>query len=171
MIFIPRKNIWTPPRKFGSPKFQKGILHPIGFWGVNVGEGVSLNSSNVTNGPDSSASVYAGVSYSAGTNNVFEYKCTVGGTYSISRGLWLDYGDSANVWFERTINSGSLNSNDPGSGRLQMNTARYVEVVDTSIAGGPVTCNLTITMWDASSGGNKLDEVTYTLSAEKEAGG
>lgn len=32
MIFVPRKNIWTKSRNWGNPKYQKGILHPIGFW-------------------------------------------------------------------------------------------------------------------------------------------
>jgi len=32
MIFVPKKNIWTPPRNWGMPKYQKGVLHPAGFW-------------------------------------------------------------------------------------------------------------------------------------------
>lgn len=32
MIFTPRKNIWTSSRNWGNSKYQKGILHPVGFW-------------------------------------------------------------------------------------------------------------------------------------------
>lgn len=32
MIFTPRKNIYFPNRNWGMKKFQRGMLHPIGFW-------------------------------------------------------------------------------------------------------------------------------------------
>lgn len=36
MIFIPKKNIYFPNCKWGMKKYQKGILHPIGFWAAAV---------------------------------------------------------------------------------------------------------------------------------------
>ena len=130
---------------------------------------VSLSSSGVTNSADL-PTVYAGVSYSGGVAPVFEYSCNSSGSYATSRGLWLDAGDGADVWLERTINSGSLNSNDPGAGRHQMSSAwGPLEVSDSSYVGGPNTCNVTVKAYDAASGGNLLDSVTYTLSAERAA--
>lgn len=41
MIIVPKKNIYLPERKWGIPKFQKGVLHPVGFWkDVGAGGGI-----------------------------------------------------------------------------------------------------------------------------------
>jgi hypothetical protein len=128
---------------------------------------VSLNTAGVTINADVST-VIAGVKYNTdGTEK--STNADGNGTYDVSRGIWLDTGLNSEAWFERTIISGTLNNSDPGSGRLIMTSARTVAVQDTSYAGGPVTCTVKITMWDAASGGSKLDETTYTLSAERQA--
>jgi len=110
---------------------------------------------------------YAGVQYNS---TGLEYESPPGGGtgFSISRGYWLDGGSNSEVWIERIINSGSLYS-DSGSGRLALTSSRAFQVRDTSTSGGPVTCNLTINAYDAASGGNLLDSVTFTLSANKES--
>lgn len=76
-----------------------------------------------------------------------------------SRGDWLDSGSSADVWFERTVNSGSLNNSDPGSGRKQMTSSMTLSCHDSDVGIGAEGANLDIEMWDASSGGNSLDDV------------
>jgi len=82
------------------------------------------------------------------------------------RGNWLDLGDAENAWIERTINSGGLNDEDAGSGRLQMNTSRAFSV--TRDTEGIEVCNITFTAWDAASGGNQLDTQTLDIKAELE---
>ena len=42
-ILIPTKNIYSPQRKWGMRKFQRGILHPIGFWSDSGGGGEAFN--------------------------------------------------------------------------------------------------------------------------------
>lgn len=133
---------------------------------ASVGTEVSLNTAGVTNLSENNPTI-AGVAYNL---SGAEAASNSAGSYVVSRGNWLDTGNNFDVWFERTINTGSLNDDDPGDGRLIMTSTRTVAVRDNTIPGGPVTCNLTITMWDAASGGSKLDEVTYTLSAQRESG-
>lgn len=85
-------------------------------------------------------------------------------TWVGDRGNWLDSGDSSEVWVERTVNSGSLNNTDAGAGRLQLSTDREYSVIRTTL--GTQSANVTFDFYDASSGGNLMDSVTYTISAE-----
>lgn len=123
---------------------------------------VSLNTNNVTRS-STILTTYAVLQYNS---NKTEYENSgVGNNTNTSRGLWADSGDAAGAWLARTINSGSLFS-DPGSGRLNMGTTRTFRVRDTDQgSGGAQSCNLTIVMWDAASGGSQLDSVTLTISA------
>jgi hypothetical protein len=86
--------------------------------------------------------------------------------FSTSRGDWLDSGSASNCWFERIENSGNLNYRDPGTGRFQMTANREIGVRDQTALAGYQTCNVTVKMWDAASGGSELDSVTFTLEAE-----
>jgi hypothetical protein len=59
MILVPKKNIWLPERKWGQPKFQKGMLHPVGFWHTSGGGNIVTPTMTVgtqvlytTKGPD-----------------------------------------------------------------------------------------------------------------------
>lgn len=92
------------------------------------------------------------------------------GTMNVNRGSWLTSGSAADVWIERTIVSGSLNHSDPGAGRKSMDGLSYeFSNQDTNIPGGADLCTITLTAWDAASGGTKLDEVTMTFSATRTA--
>lgn len=104
---------------------------------------------------------YAGVRFNASGN-----EDTLGPTngWVNDRGTWLDSGDVAEVWVQRVVNSGSLNNDDPGTGRLQLNTTREFSVVRTFV--GTQSANVTFNFYDAASGGNLLDSVTYNIIAE-----
>ena len=104
---------------------------------------------------------YAGVQYN--TNGIDYASSNVGG-WTNSRGNWLDAGSNNDVWVERTINSGTLNWQDPGSGRYQLNFSRSFGVSQSVV--GIKTCNLTVNFYDAASGGNLLGSATYTVTAE-----
>lgn len=73
-------------------------------------------------------------------------------------------GSAGEVWLLRTINSGSLNSIDPGAGRHQLSTTRKLGIERTSV--GMHDCNVTVEFWDAASGGSMLDTVTFDLDVE-----
>lgn len=45
MILVPKKNLYSASRSWGTPKYQKGILHPVGFWGQSD---YALGLSNLT---------------------------------------------------------------------------------------------------------------------------
>ena len=140
---------------------QNMMMGVIGIVGPSVD---ALTSGNTTSTSDNPC--ISGVEYRSNGN---ERGSTGAGVYSTVRGAWLTSGTGAEVWLERTLNTGTLNNSDPGAGRLQMNSSRIYAVEDTSIPGGPVTCNVTFDFYDAVSGGNLLDTVTFTLSAERGA--
>lgn len=85
--------------------------------------------------------------------------------FSVSRGNWLNSGSSSSVWVERTVNSGSLNWQDPGAGRLQMNTSRQYGISRST--NGSSLANVTFDAYDASTGGNLLDSVTIDILIER----
>jgi len=145
-----------------------GALLMGAFGSAPTGPTVSLDTADVTRATASNPT-FAGVTYlPTGVENANAIDGTA--NYTISRGSWLDTGSANDVWLERTINSGSLNASDPGAGRHQMNGARTLAVRDTTIPGGAVECNVTVRMYDASTGGNLLGTATFTLSATREPG-
>ncbi len=125
--------------------------------GLTVSPGTSVIS-NIRAG----ATCWAGIVFNAvGTEN----ENTNLNSFTVSRGNWLDAGDSSEVWIERTINSGpGFNVDDPGAGRLQLSTNRKFNQNQTGI--GVRTTNVTFDFWDAASGGNKIATVTYDVIAE-----
>ena len=160
MIFLPSRNIWTPEREWGQKKFQRGIICATAIHGSAEAPTVSLNTAGVSN-LIFSATCFAGVQYASdGTEDA----STNAGVFNVDRGNWLDSGPAAGAWVERTINSGSLDWQDPGSGRFQMSSTRQFGMM--ALEGELQTCNITVEMFDAASGGNSLDSVTYTLEAE-----
>jgi hypothetical protein len=84
--------------------------------------------------------------------------------FDTARGDWLDTGSGSQVWIERTINSGVLDWFDPGSGRLRLDVDRSYGILRPSV--GIDTANVTFDAYDAASGGNLLDSVTLTFTAE-----
>lgn len=159
MIFVPQRNIWTP-----KPRWQqRGAVStfPIGFWRPLAGPVVSLNTFSVNNS-NPLTTCWSGVRYDTDGD---EWGATNNGNWTTNRGQWLDSGDSALVWVERTINSGGpLDWWDPGTGRHQCNVDRLFG--NTTNSPAVQTTNVTITMWDAASGGSKLDEVTYNIESD-----
>lgn len=119
---------------------------------------VSLSTADILNNSGDIGTCYANLQYHTdGTENTNspDYSDNYNDT---SRGSWLDSGSSSDVWFERTINSGSLWV-DPGAGRLNLGTTRTLKVRDTNSGASAQSCNLDIEMWDAASGGSSLDSV------------
>ena len=124
---------------------------------------VTLSNANVyRNGV--TGTVYAGVQIN--TSGI-EYINDGGATQNFNtyRGKWLNSGASSAVWIERTVNSGTLDWKDPGTGRLQMSSTREYGVSRST--DGSNVANITLTAYDASSGGNQLDTVTFQIEAER----
>jgi hypothetical protein len=68
------------------------------------------------------------------------------------------------VWVERTVNSGTLDTDTIGASRVVCSTDRIVGITRSS--AGTDTANVTLEFFDAASGGNSLDTATIALSAE-----
>ena len=85
---------------------------------------------------------------------------------STARGAWLDGGVASDVWVERIVNSGSLDYDDPGAGRLNLGTARTYGVSYSTPPTGSSTANVTFNFYDAASGGSLLQSVTIDITAE-----
>lgn len=130
---------------------------------------VSANTANVSL-LGIGATCYAGVEFNS---SGVEYRNASGTSTSFtsSRGDWLDVGASSAVWVERSLVSGTLNWQDPGAGRWQLSTSRQFGVSDAGPTAGATSCTVTFDFYDASSGGNLLDSVTITLTANYETGG
>lgn len=113
-----------------------------------------------------SGTVYAGIQFNtdgsewanAGPNSA---------SFTLSRGTWLNSGSSASVWVERSISGASLNWQDPGAGRQQLNTTREFGLSRTT--DGESNSVVTFDFYDASTAGNLLDSVTVTLSVVRGA--
>jgi hypothetical protein len=99
------------------------------------------------------------------------YSSDNAGNYSAAGGTWLTAGANSDVWVERTINSETgtgLDVDDIGASRVAMTTTRELRVSRTST--GVSTANVTLTFYDAASGGNVLDTATIALEAEQTSG-
>lgn len=135
----------------GTWKTPSAKINVAGTWKA-VGKAAEFN----TNGDSNFrllASCYAGLQINS-SGSEYEYLNT-GGTTNI--GTWLKSGAASAVWVECVLVSGSWNSINAGTGtRLQCSTTRSWRIVQTSSGTRTVTCNFKF--WDASSGGNLIDE-------------
>lgn len=173
MILKPRKNIYTPSPNWGSPKYQKGILHPIGFWREQLPPSASPSSANVFRISSVANPVRAGVIYN-GTGLEFQNASSGENNYNVSRGNWLDIGDPSNIWmaWTETGTPDPIDITPPSTAvnRLNMGTARQFEIQDGTIVGGAQEGTYTITFYDAQTGGNNIGSATVTLTAERDVG-
>lgn len=69
--------------------------------------------------------------------------------------------DAHDVWVERTIDSGALQSDGIGSSRVRLNSDRSCSCTDP----GQTTCTLTLDFYTASSGGTLIGSKQITLTA------
>jgi hypothetical protein len=126
---------------------------------------VSLSSANVSH--TTAFTTYAQVQYN---NNGIEYSNSGGlNNYNTSRGNWKDTGDVEGAWIQYVKNSGvtiwSTNIPLSGASRLNMATTAYIRQRDINQAAGGNTTNVTVSMYDAETGGNLLGSATYSLTA------
>lgn len=140
------------------PKFYDGAA----FIDLNSQGPVVSPSSSAIYEANTDATCFAGVRFHLSGEEDRRHFST--GSYSIDRGDWLDSGLNSEVWVERTINSGSLNAGDAGTGRLVLSTSRAFGLKKTS--EGTQSCNITFKFYDAAAGGNELASVTYNIIAE-----
>lgn len=120
---------------------------------VYSGLAAIFNTNGDTNTLFGAGTCYAGIQYnSAGTES--EYN-TAGGLVSI--GQWLVAGTAAEVWVQMTVHSGTWNSLNAGTTRLQLSTTRSWRLSRST--NGTSTVNCTIKFYDAASGGNELASV------------
>ncbi len=73
--------------------------------------------------------------------------------------------DAATFYVERTIHTGSLDTDEIGSARVQMNTTRKLEIVVNRFQQ---SCNVTVDFFNVSSGGTAVASATYYIIASSE---
>lgn len=151
---IPKINVagvWkTPTVKINVAGVWKSITNgPT----VNVGA-IQTPVSNIT----TSGTCYAGVDIRA-TGSAYRIDNTGGATYT---GVWLTSGASNEVWVQRTINSGTLSTDEIGAGRVSCSTDRMVRIQTINYK----TTTVTLYFYDAASGGNLLGTRQVILEAE-----
>ncbi len=131
--------------------------------GMIGGISVSPSSSNFDHIVLDPLDCYAGIQFNSSGE---EFKNVSGSNqnFTTSRGNWLDSGSSSDVWIERTVNVGSLDWLDAGSGRLNLGTTREFGIERTSL--GTDFLEIDFDFWDAASGGNLLGSSSVDISAE-----
>ena len=92
------------------------------------------------------------------------YESNVSGAYGSADEAWLESGDAGDVWVERTITDGTLDTDDLGTGRTNLGSGDY-DLGVTSPSGGTKEASFTLSFYDASSGGNLLDSASITVNA------
>jgi len=95
---------------------------------------------------------YAGLQINS---NGIEYEYTNTGS-TTSLGAWLDAGLNSEVWILMTLISGSWNSINAGTTRLQCSTTRSWRILRSSTGSHTVTARFRA--YDAASGGNLLSD-------------
>lgn len=141
-------------------------INVAGAWKeVNALPTCSLSATSVSHTDDINT-VYAGVDYKS---DGVEYSNASSGTSFCgnSRGAWLDTGSPSAVWGNVQINSGSLWTQELATytSRIVMTTDKLIMCRDTNAASGGQTANVTVRMYNASSGGSLLSSATFSLSA------
>lgn len=76
---------------------------------------------------------------------------------------WLLTGLNSEVWIERTITSGSLTTDDIGSGRVSCSSDLTLGVQQTSV--GTKRCIMTVEFFDQASGGSAIATGTLDITA------
>lgn len=83
-------------------------------------------------------------------------------------GDWLEVGTTSEMWVRCTLNAGTLDGANSGTGSwLAMTTSRGWAVVDTTIPGGPDTANFDLEMATDAGGVNIIETKNYIVSGEK----
>ena len=93
------------------------------------------------------------------------YKSTNTGGYGASAGTYRTSGGGADVWVERSIDSGTLTLDSISTNRLSTLADRFLGVSRSST--GSKLCTVTLSFYDASVGGNLLGTKQITLEAER----
>lgn len=126
----------------------------------------SLSSTSVSHNDDISTT-YAGVDYKS---NGIEYQNSSPNSTSctVSRGNWLDTGSPSAVWGNVQINSGGLWTQELATytSRIVMTTDKLIMVRDTNSGISFASANVTVRMYNASSGGSLLSSATFGLTAQ-----
>jgi len=167
MIFVPKKNIYFPQRKWGQKKFQRGIICA---GAIYAAEGSASPEVDATAGNDSNVNFNnpcaVGIEFNTSGS---EYNCTNGGTFSTYIGEWLTSGDAEDVWVEFTRTSGTESKWDLHNNgqRYQLSSTQSFEIWAST--GGAANIVGYFKFYDAASGGNTLQTTSSaTWSARSE---
>jgi len=93
------------------------------------------------------------------------YQSNEDGFFSIANELWLESGAASAVWVERTIDSGTLDTDDIGAGRVNLGAGNF-DIGVSSAFGGVQNATFTLNFYNASSGGTLLDTAQISVSGD-----
>ena len=105
MIFVPKL---IKQSRFGRPKFQRGILHPVGFWSSGGGSGTLALTSLASNHSPFSGDATAGVR-AQNNGNVAELTFGINWFDQNASTEWIDsFGGGSASDYEVQLDTGSL---------------------------------------------------------------
>lgn len=140
------------------------ILETATYTLTSIKAGTSLRGANSDYSNSTAAPVYAGA-YLKNDGEEYAYDASGGGGEGTSLGSWLEGGAVADYYVRRTINSGTLNHVDAGSGWLQLNTSRGFAVKQQSASTTPGQANITLDIATAATTTAIIDTQTFSLFA------
>lgn len=116
------------------------------------------------NNAEFSGTVFAGVRIDS-DGGVYESDSS--GNFSTATYQWLDSGVAEDVWVERTVTTApsAWQTDTIGSSRVQLNTDQILRVSRAST--GTETAEVTVSFYNAPSGGALLASGPITLVAER----
>lgn len=116
------------------------------------------------NNAEFSGTVFAGVRIDS-DGGVYESDSS--GNFSTATYQWLDSGFAEDVWVERTVTAApsAWQTDTIGSSRVQLNTDQILRVSRAST--GTETAEVTVSFYNAPSGGALLASGPITLVAER----
>jgi len=88
-------------------------------------------------------------------------------TANVLQNTYRTGGSGADYWIERTIDVGSLDQDEIGATRKQMNIdyTTGIQYSGGGTGGGSKTATVTFSIYDAASSGNLMDQVTIVFTA------
>ena len=125
---------------------------------------VSVSDTSVDN-LETSGTVYANYKIDADGSI---YKSASNGGYGSAFETWLVNGLNSDVWVERTINLGTLSTDDIAGSRVQCNSDLEIGVTRSIV--GEKAAQVQLDFYDAETGGNLLDSATIDLAATRDSG-
>jgi hypothetical protein len=131
---------------------------------------ISLSNSSHLTTTANGVTCYAWIQYNTDAKEYRNGNPASSALDTVRNAAWITDGTPGDFWVERTIDSGTLEVDDIGGSRVQMNSnLRLGVTLTTQGAGGGVkAATVTVKVYDDPVGGDLRDEVTFTLQCTEQ---